>query len=337
MSGLHDAIVAAKPVNATLDPVELDAEQHTSQIVVLAEDMAKRAAALVTDVTARLDGVQAQLDADAAEAAAGKKVAALTAAAKLMLGQDFQIVPDFSMPQPQATEWSSAWGPGASADNSILDHLRTDLGRRFPVDDWFVGVARVREKMRDLETAGHLMSAFSGAEAPLQPLQFPHRTDIPWLGLDFPETNSAGEPFRIDEDKLLYTAHYAQGFDATLRQAGLLLDEWTEVVPGRTEDTGLAFHFDRPNSEPPQALLLALPPKYTGGWRWQDLVDTVHETFDLAKKRAIEPDHIDGTTYARFLPALVASVTLHPITASLNLAFNNNLAAVLAADGGGNE
>ena len=63
----------------------------------------------------------------------------------------------------------------------------------------------------------------------------------------------------------------------------------------------------------------------------------MHETFDLAKKRAIEPDHIDGTTYARFLPALVASVTLHPITASLNLAFNNNLAAVLAADGGGNE
>src|SRR5262249_51272173 len=99
------------------------------------------------------------------------------------------------------------------------------------------------------------------------------------------------------------------------------------------------------NSEPPQALLLALPPKYTGGWRWQDLVDTVHETFDLAKKRAIEPDHIDGTAYARFLPALVSSVALHPITAPLTppfntnppLAFNNNLAAVLAADGGGNE
>jgi hypothetical protein len=337
LGGLHDAIVAARPVNATLDPVELDAEQHTGKIVVLAEDMAKRAAALVTDLTARLAGVQAQLVAEAAESAADKKVAALTAAAKFMLGQDFQIVPDFSVPQPQATEWSNAWGPGPAADDSLLDHLRTGLGRRFPVDDWFVGVARVREKMRDLETAGHLMGAFTGAEAALQPLQFPHRTDVPWLALDFPETDSAGEPFRIDEDKLLYTAHYAQGFNAALRQAGLLLDEWTEVVPGRTEDTGLAFHFDRPNSEPPQALLLALPPKYTGGWRWQDLVDTVHETFDLARKRAIEPDHIDGTAYARFLPALVSAVTLHPITASLNLAFNNNLAAVLAADGGGNE
>ena len=114
----------------------------------------------------------------------------------------------------------------------------------------------------------------------------------------------------IDEDKLLYTAHFAVPFDETARQAGLLVDEWTEVIPRRTEDTGLAFHYDRPNSEPPQTLLLALPADHGEGWRWEDLVDGIRETVDLARKRAIEPDHLDTTAYARFLPAVISAVSL---------------------------
>jgi hypothetical protein len=336
VSGLHDGIEASRPANAAFDPVEVDISEQAKQILVLAEDMANRAAALIDDITARLASVQTRLDAHDAAAEGKKKIEALTAAAKLLFGEDFRIVPDFALTDALADEWGNAWGLGATADRAILDHLETDLGRRFPVDDWFAGVARVRGKMHALETAGHLIRAFSGVEIPLQPLQFPHRPDTPWLGLDFPQTTPSGEPFRIDEDKLLYTAHYADGFDKTRRQAGLLLDEWTEVIPTRTEDTGLAFHYDRPNSEPPQTLLLALPPRFTGGWRWADLVDTVHETMDLARKRAIEPDHIDTTAYARLLPALVSAVTLHPITASLNLAFNNNLPIVMAdTEGGG--
>lgn len=338
LSGLHDGIEAAKPVNSAFDPSEVEIETQATQIRVLAEDMAKRAATLIADITARLAAVEARLDAHDAAADGKIKVEALTAAVKLLLGEDFLIVPDFALPAAQAEEWANAWGPGANADRTILDYLETDLDRRFPVDDWFSGVARVREKMHHLETVEHLAGAFTGARIALQPLQFPHRPETPWLGLDFPQTTPDGEQFRIDEDKLLYTAHYANGFDSAQDQAGLLLDEWTEVIPTRTEDTGLAFHYDRPNSEPPQTLLLALPPKFNGGWRWADLVDTVRETMDLAKKRAIEPDHIDTTAYARLLPAVVSAVTLHPITASLNFSFNNNLAAVLAdAEGTVNE
>lgn len=43
----------------------------------------------------------------------------------------------------------------------------------------------------------------------------------------------------------------------------------------------------------------------------------------MAKKRAIEPSHIDTTDYARFLPALVSAVAVYPITVALNLALNN--------------
>jgi hypothetical protein len=132
-------------------------------------------------------------------------------------------------------------------------------------------------------------------------------------------------------ERLLYTASYTDPFAPEARQCGVLLDEWTEVIPSRREDTGLVFHFDRPNSEPPQTLLLAVSPERRGTWTWNDLVDTVHETLELAKLRAVEPTHIDAavldqlyeTAYARFLPATIAAVTLHPISISANYASVN--------------
>ena len=336
LSGLHDAIEASKPANAAFDPQPIDIEDEARRIEALGQDIAGRAGTLASEVETRRDALDALLAEHDGAATGEVRVAALTKAALLLFGEEFRIVPEFGLPVLQADEWTAAWGLGPFADRTLLDHLETTLGRRFPVEDWFIGVARVREKLHGLEAAARLSEALVGAEIPLQPLQFPHRPEVPWLGLEFPDTRTDGEPLEIDEDKLLYTGHWAEPFDGTRTQAGLLVDEWTEVVPRRTEETGIAFHYDRPNSEPPQTLLLALPPEFTGGWRWQDLVDTVHETMDLAKKRAIEPDHIDTTAYARFLPALVSAVTLHPITASLNLAFNNNLAVALN-EGAGNE
>lgn len=83
-------------------------------------------------------------------------------------------------------------------------------------------------------------------------------------------------------------------------------------------------------SEAPQAILLATPPAYRGAWQWKDLVDTLHETLDFARLRAVEPAQLDQTVLAPFLPALLSSVTTFPLTASLNLGFNNNLHLVLA-------
>jgi hypothetical protein len=224
------------------------------------------------------------------------------------------------------------------ADRALLEHQITTLGRPFPVDDFLMSVARVREKAASFEAVARYADAFGTAAPELQPLQFPYRPEVPWLALEFPETLPDGSALEIDEDKLLYTAHFSEAFDETRPQAGLLIDEMTETIPSLTEDTGLAFHYDRPNSEPPQALLLCLPAEFTGSWRWDDLVDSVFETMDLARKRAIEPDQIDRTPYSRFLPAVVSAVTLYPITAALNFAEVNGFSAVMATlQGGGNE
>jgi hypothetical protein len=109
----------------------------------------------------------------------------------------------------------------------------------------------------------------------------------------------------------LWKAHYATnpslGNDP---RCGLLLDEWTEVAPATKETTGIAVNYDQPDSEPPQAMLLVVPPVKTGTWQVDDLVAAVNETFDLAKTRAVEPAHLDDTAYAHLLPATVMSA--HP-------------------------
>jgi hypothetical protein len=48
--------------------------------------------------------------------------------------------------------------------------------------------------------------------------------------------------------------------------AGLLVDDWAEVVPARQETTAIAFHFDNPDSCPPQTALLAVPPEPGRPW-----------------------------------------------------------------------
>ena len=126
--------------------------------------------------------------------------------------------------------------------------------------------------------------------------------------------------------------HRAVAFAPAAAQVGLLLDEWTEVIPTTDITTGVAFHFDQPNSEPPQAFLLMLPSDFRGGWRWQDIIDGLNETLDAAKRRAVEPEHINATPYALFVPATLASTMHHPLSIALNYAVVNSYARVLAEE-----
>jgi hypothetical protein len=154
----------------------------------------------------------------------------------------------------------------------------------------------------------------------LDALQLPHAPGDRWLAMEFPPDQ------KINKDQLLYTAHFAAPFSKTARQCGLLIDEWTETIPASSVDTGITFHYNRPNSEAPQAMLLVTPSVFQGSWRWDDLVGALNETFDFAKRRAIEPTHIDNSPYAPFLPATAVATQSAQLTISLELALNNKIA-----------
>ena len=68
--------------------------------------------------------------------------------------------------------------------------------------------------------------------------------------------SSIPRSYVIDSDRLLYTCAYSVAFDPNARQCGLLLDEWTEVIPVTQRDTAITFNYNRPDNEPPQSMLL---------------------------------------------------------------------------------
>src|SRR5688500_3340148 len=122
-------------------------------------------------------------------------------------------------------------------------------------------------------------------------------------------------------DFLSIVRQHPEAYAAGAPQAGLVVDEWNEVIPNRIETTGIAVHYNQPSTEPPQCLLVAVSPKITGRWDWDDLVETLTDTLDRAKRRAVEPDFLRTTPYAQLLPAVLSTFTSVPFaTLSTNLA-----------------
>ena len=297
------------------DLQEVTAEDVEKQIAILAEDVRTRVQQLVADVDKRVAAIQQKLADHDAEASPDKKVQLLTDAARLIFGDEFVLVPSFSLPENQAEEWSKAY----ANRTQLLDYQKITLNNDFPVDDWLYGTARVREKMHHFENLTFLAAAFGKTAPELQPVQFPYDAAAPWLALEFPPDAKD----RLNRENLLYTAVYPAGFDKIKPQCGLLLDDWTEVIPAQTETTGITFHFDKPNAEPPQAILLCTPSKFSGAWSWDDLVNTLHETLDMARIRAVEPKQLDQTELSVFLPATVMATTWRPVTMGVDLALVN--------------
>ena len=226
----------------------------------------------------------------ASETDSAKLLKILIAASQLLFGENFKIIPEFQLSPLQGAEIEKVF----NNRDQLLTYQRTELGVDFPVDDWLYSVARVREKIGEWENIVMLSENFTDTPLNLRPLQFPFNAEDTWLGLSYPET------YKIESDKLLYTAHL-DNFDPTQAQCGLLVDEWTEVIPTKTETTGLSFQYDQPNAEPPQTMLLVTPAAFKGEWHWSELVGALHETLDLAKLRAIEPGQIDKTAYSQFI------------------------------------
>jgi hypothetical protein len=312
---LFEILDAAAALVAGLESFEVEPPElgpELRQVVILAEDMMKQAEKLHAECVERSQAAQGLLDEEAVSASAEAKTGALTKAAKLLFGEDFQVIPHFLLDEEQGQELQQC----RNAQTQLLSFQRNERGSDFPVDDWLYGVARVREKLGAWESVVMLAEGFRDRPPlDLTPFQLPFEEDDSWVALEYPETHA------IESDKLLYTA-FMDGFDPDEPQCGLLVDEWTEVIPAPTETTGLVFHYDRPNCEAPQSMLLATPSAFRGEWSWQDVVHSLHEALDLAKFRAIEPDlvEIEQTGYSRFLPMTVATMTYYPVTMALNYA-----------------
>ena len=272
------------------DPETVDTKALAVQAVGVLSEMIKRAgkAKLFIENDDRLDD--------------RTKVNRLKDAAKELFGKDFVIVPHFSLRNSDEI----AEILGLSKEEGLLRNAD-----EFAMDAWIEGIAKVRKKVNKLEMVSTMTQLFENEFPEYTPVQLPYEkvksatgeeiADY-WLGLEYP---SEYEP---ESDKLSLVVLNKEQLNAGSsgnKFCGLLIDEWIEIIPQKEETTGITFNYDQPDAEPPQSMLLAVPPEETGWWKWDDLVYTVLDTMDLYKARLVEPEHIDKSMFTQVLPAVL--------------------------------
>ena len=130
----------------------------------------------------------------------------------------------------------------------------------------------------------------------LRVAQLPFDAGERWVALP----PAPGRP--MPADRLSLVVQQTAALDPAKAMAGLVIDEWVEIVPSPTETTAIAFQCDPPDSCAPQSLLLAVPPVPGAPWTGQTLHRVLAETLDLAKLRAVDAEALGEI--AHYLPAL---------------------------------
>ena len=75
--------------------------------------------------------------------------------------------------------------------------------------------------------------------------------------------------------------------------AGLMIDFWVEKIPYRRQTAAVAFGYDQPDAEPPQAILVGV--STLGGnhnWSQHRMIRTIRSAMHQIKSRAVEPEHL---------------------------------------------
>ena len=197
----------------------------------------------------------------------------------------------------------------------------------YPAEEWMQNVAHVRPNIARWDYILSLYEWFNGDRLSLLPIQLPYRDNDSWLAVEFPAADPLhpNQPFNIEHDTLSVTIHGDAAFIPAGAQCGLLIDDWTEVIPTRNETTGITFNYDQPNVAPPQALLLAVTPVEKGHWTWDDLVGILNDTLLRAKLRAVEPqllDTLDKVEVGVLLPAILADFSQYDLGVALDYRIN---------------
>lgn len=291
-AGADPAALAAALVQAVMLGVPAAAPAGTGAASLQAlADQARGAWAEVTRRQAAMSALEPPTGADpSAELAA--RLAQLAAA----FGGGFRALPLVTTSPANLLAQAAA----------LTDVTTADPGQG--ADAWLVKTGRVHEPVADLlgaccaaealGTGPPLALAIGQLPLPAQPAgAAPAR--VPWAGLPF-----TGSPPAANSLSLVMAQPPPAG---TL--AALLVADWVEVIPSRSQITGIAYHYAAPDAQPPQAILLAVPARPDATtWSYGDLVSAVASARNLARVRGV--DHADLPSAARLV--LPAAYFLNP-------------------------
>jgi hypothetical protein len=204
---------------------------------------------------------------------------------RIAFGKAFLVLPRFAPANAEELE------------KALADSVKVQAGDPFAATTWFLRMARVREGVSRLNQALTYAEALgTGEKLRLAVAQLPYSDHDRWVGLPLIPGQS------LPGGKLSIAVQTSAPLDVRRPLAGLLIDEWVEVVPNAAEITGIAFQYDQPNAAPPQTILIAVPPEVRRPWTVWSLQQVLLEALDLARIRAVDPDALDEIGH--YLPAL---------------------------------
>lgn len=255
----------------------------------------------------------------------------LQEAAKTLFGSNFILLPP--------ALGSASFAQLLAAPNQQLlvgdkaNNTKTQSWGQERVQNWVQGLAQVHENTEVFEEWQLIRTAWEATIGLVQNeayriVQGPTMLQYPWLALSKTEIDEVLQTHYQNQEVYKHTAtgetypladgsYYPDGCDSTVIYAtpefelagqgnsvavfGLVIEEFAEHIPHEKVDTGLSFHYNAPNNEPPQAILLAVHPKATMPqnffWSEEDLRDIIYDTMDLYKVRMVDTDTLQEYGY----------------------------------------
>jgi hypothetical protein len=228
------------------------------------------------------------------------RVEKLIELSKAVFGKSFIVIPTYGVPGTEAITSQLA----IPYETGI-----TRQGGTVAAEEWMQNISKVRKRIYDAQMYMQMADVYDAPIPVVKPVQLPYAANDYWLGIEYPSNIvPAGDKLSLVLiNPGVFSVQGASAFSS------LLIDEWLEIIPTKEVSSGIVFNYNQPNAAAPQSMLLAVTPNVTNRWEWDDLVYTVIDTMEMAKIRAVEPDHIETSIFSHIIPAVVSEIAPPPL------------------------
>ncbi len=191
----------------------------------------------------------------------------------VVFGPSFVAMPEFEPPR------TDELGMSLGARSTLLG------GDEGAPDRYLQQMMRARPRLGAYRKLNLYARTAGLPRATVDVLQLPHVPGERWLGLPFETRPDQGRAAML-------LLNYEPDLDPSVPWKGLVVDDWNEVIPNEIEETGFAMHYNSPQAQAPQAILVAAPARVSTNWSFDELLSSLEQTMDLMKARAVESEHV---------------------------------------------